>query len=504
MSINGSHITLKGLETPLKSNGTVKQKPLLRRVALLEIIIFLGGAMLIDQLVFDGSRFRTLEPHPFWLPIILLSVQYGTRIGLVSVFACTLVLLVGNIPAQQLGQDLHQWFFSVFKLPLLWFVSAVVIGEISARHIALNVRLNEALSNATAREATLTDSFFSLISIKERLETRIAGQWRTVSKTLKAARALEYVEPSQILNQSQDLVENLLAPEKFSIYILRDNALHCVFDRGWDKDRDYLRLIKSDSPLFNTIVDERRIMCISSPKDEGLLEGQGVLAGPLKAPETNELLGMLKIEKQPFGQLSLNTVKNFEFLCEWIGTIYGRAVTYQSKRGTLRELHFQGTAKHRATSFVNKFEHPIKAEPHSQNANLVKPHSGVTTKSDSITHSDTSFTHQKVLFLKLASHLDIPFTMLSLKLSDFGNLSEYQIKRFSFILDTVLNRALGSTKRAFSHHRGSGWIFILLPGLNEEDTQYLVTLIGKVLTQAWESGPIQYSYQIQSLKTDES
>ncbi|MBV1870692.1 MAG: GAF domain-containing protein [Gammaproteobacteria bacterium] len=301
----------------------------LRTVALFEICIFLAVASLLDLVLFDGDRFRYVEPHPFWAVVILISVHYGTRLGVLAAIASSAFFLTGNIPVRLLEQNLHEWAISIFKLPLLWFVSAVLIGEVSARRIRAHQLLSEDLIQSKGRESALLTSLKGVNAIKERLEVRIAGQWSTVRKTLTSAKEIEHMEPERALQQSLALVENMLQPEKFSVYLIEGNSLVFAYSKGWDKETELLRQLTSEMALFSVIVGERRTVCISRPKDELILGKQGVLAGPLIDPDTDELIGMLKIEKTSFSQLSIGALINFEFLCEWIASIYAKSLEYK-------------------------------------------------------------------------------------------------------------------------------------------------------------------------------
>ncbi len=293
--------------------------------ALLEILIFIVAAFLIDYFLFDGTRFRQVEPHPFWIIVLLVSVQYGTRMGIVSAVAASALFIVGNIPEQTLEQNMHQWFFSAYKLPILWLVSSIVVGEISVRRISARRQLREQLDDRVKREATLLKSFNNVNYLKEKLEVRIAGQSRTARKALKAARDMESLEPMQVLIKSQMLVENMLEPEKYSVYIFKNKKLELVFEKGWNGD-EFAKEFEADSPLYKAITADWKILNVTNADDEIILDQQGVLAGPLIVPRTGEVVGMLKIEKHDFSQLSLNTIKDFNSICQWIGSIYGKSI----------------------------------------------------------------------------------------------------------------------------------------------------------------------------------
>jgi len=290
--------------------------------ALIEIVIFLVMFFLIDHFFLDGTRFRQIEPHPFWVMVLLVSAQYGTRMGVVSAVAAGVMFVFGNMPEQTLEQNMHEWFFSVFKLPMLWLIASVIIGEISVRRISMRQRLREQLAEHVQREANLLESFNKVNLLKEKLEVRIAGQSRTVRKALKTARDMENLEPMQTLEKAQALVENMLEPEKFSIYILKDKQLELVFEQGWSESDGFLRKFDDKSQLYTSIISDWKILNVANVADESILGEQGVLAGPLILPRSGEVFGMLKIEKHDFSQLSLNTVKDFNSICQWIGSLY--------------------------------------------------------------------------------------------------------------------------------------------------------------------------------------
>jgi hypothetical protein len=246
--------------------------------------------------------------------------------GLVSAVAAGVMFVFGNMPEQTLEQNMHEWFFSVFKLPMLWLIASVIIGEISVRRISMRQRLREQLAEHVQREANLLKSFNKVNLLKEKLEVRIAGQSRTVRKALKTARDMENLEPMQTLEKAQALVESMLEPEKFSIYILKDKQLELAFEQGWGESDCFLRNFDDKSQLYASIIADWKILNVANVADEEILGEQGVLAGPLILPRTGEVFGMLKIEEHDFSQLSLNTVKDFNSICQWIGSLYCKSI----------------------------------------------------------------------------------------------------------------------------------------------------------------------------------
>jgi len=298
----------------------------IRSVVILEIILFLAAFLLADQFFFESDRFINIEPHPFWIIVVLISVQYGAVAGLLCASACSAGFLVDNIPDRPFDQDRNEWIMSVIKLPFLWFLSAVVIGEVSARRLTEREELQDEIQGLNERESTLLETLENLGKSKDRLEVLIAGQWNTVQKTLVAARDIESLTPELLLESSMVLIDSLLGPDQFSIYIFEDNTLTYAYGKGWGNSSEYADKFSVEDPLFTAIIGERRTLSISRPQDEPLLERQGVLAGPIIDHETGEIIGMLKVEKISFTRFSMGALKNFDFLCDWVGSLYSKSL----------------------------------------------------------------------------------------------------------------------------------------------------------------------------------
>ena len=297
----------------------------LRRSALIEIAVFLALALAFDLLALDGARFREVHPHPFWLLILLVSVQYGTAEGMVAAAASTLVFLVGAIPAQGVGEDFYGHLFNVVKLPVLWFATSVVLGEIRARHRRAQEDLSLRYDELRMRSSQLSDAYRRLVRVKENLEVRVVGQLRTFLTTYETARLIERSDPGEVLLAIVDVVRAIVTPEKFSLFLLNDKVLEAAIQDGWQPDDRYARVFDARSPLYQEVVEQKRVICITNEADEAALAREGVLAGPLLNGQNGDVIGMLKIEKLELLDLNVSTVENFRALSIWIGTAYAKA-----------------------------------------------------------------------------------------------------------------------------------------------------------------------------------
>ena len=399
----------------------------LRRSALLEIGLFLALALAVDFLFFDGTRFRHIAPHPFWILILLIAVQYGVNEGLVAAVAATAALLIHNLPEQTFSQDMYDYLFSVTFTPLMWLVVALLFGELRQRQIRERDRLRTGLAAAEEREATIAAAYQRLGHAKNWLETRIAGQVRTIIALSQAAKAIEKLEPSEVLFGVVDVVRAVLMPEKFSIYLLGKESLEVTVEEGWSADDKFSKIFAPDALIFQELIGRQRILCSANPDDERILGGEGVLAGPLVSPETGGMVGMLKIERLGFLDLNFTNVQTFKLICEWIATSYANALRFQAAR----------------SESVFSYQTPLL--------------------------SYGFFARQTAFLSELAKRLKFNLSMIILKLENPGELTEEELALIPAAVGQTAKNALRRSDLAFDYER-TGWEFaIVLPGTPTEN-----------------------------------
>ncbi|NYZ10951.1 GAF domain-containing protein [Azospirillum sp. RWY-5-1] len=300
-----------------------------RGVALVELALFFTLCFLVDWWAAGLTRFDGVQPHPYWVIVLLLSVQYGTNEGVIAAVAATAALRLWNLPEQAIGQDLYEYLHVVSREPILWLVAAVLFGELRMRQRRERDELHAKLSLANRESDAIARSYRQLKVVKENLEARVAGQLRTVFTLYQAARAIDKLDEGEVMLGVADLVRSVMRPEKFSLFLLNNDVLESVTNDGWDDEDPFARWFDASSTLFETVVGRQRTLCVARPEDERILMGQGVLAGPLVSEDTGEVVGMVKIESLGFADFSANTVENFRILCEWVGTALAKARRYR-------------------------------------------------------------------------------------------------------------------------------------------------------------------------------
>jgi polysaccharide biosynthesis protein PelD len=305
-----------------------------RTSALIEMAIFFAVLVGVNVLFGSGDRFWSVEPHPFWLIVLLMAVQYGTSEAVLAAILSTLFLLVGNMPAQGLNQDMYNYLLTVLDRPILWLVVAVMLGELRQRHIRERDYLRKELNDSHGREEVIAQSYDKVKTLKEKLELRIASQLRANVGTYRAARAIEKNHPADVLSGVQELLTSVMGAEQFSLYSLDNEGLSTTIIQGWKDGTSYAKHFSTHDPIYQEVIGKQKVLCVANEDHQRVLGGQGVLAGPLLDPETGEISGMLKIERMNFLDLNLSTVESFRAICEWIGIALVNARKYQDAKET--------------------------------------------------------------------------------------------------------------------------------------------------------------------------
>ena len=401
--------------------------------------MFIAAALLLDQFVFQGERFWDVTPHPFWILVVLISAQYGTNEGLVATLAACAALLAWNLPVQHIDQDLYAYIFEISWRPMMWLVTAVVVGEISGRHLRERKRLLGEMQKATKGEERIAQAFTSTRIAKERLEAQVAGQLRTVLSTFRAAKAVEKLKPGEVLLGTLDLVEQALGPKKFSLYLLNNNVLEAAVQQGWESGDPFSTAIPGTSPLFQAVVGGRRFLCAADPEDETLLRDEGLLAGPLTDTDSGDVVGMLKLEDLDYYHINLATVENFKAVADWVGT---------------------------ALAHARQFEDVASLSHMAPGSNLF---------------SKSYFERHASFLTALARQVGFPVSLITLRLE---NPEELDTQDLRGVPDRVFLAATGcirETDACFEHGGGAYDYAIVLAGTDRENAQIVVDKLQSAL-----------------------
>ncbi len=398
----------------------------LRTSALIEIALFLSAAVLLDAFFFEGNRFMSVSPHPFWIIVLLVTVQYGTGEGLAAALLSTLFFYAGNIPAQKLTESFFTYRMKLLLPPFFWTLAALILGEIRNKIAGERDTYKHELDESTHREETIANAYMHLQKVKDSLEIRLATQTRTAVSAYKSVKHLESLNPGQVLLGLGDVIQGVIAPKKFSVYALGLNGLEAATYHGWEETDNFTRRFLPDTKMYEAIAAKQKLLSLNNPEDAIILENEGVLAAPLINPDSGQVIGMLKLEEMNFKDLTFSTLETIRNLTDWIGLAYAKAAEY--KRAAKEAIYCD----------LGLYSYPF-------------------------------YEIQKSLLLLLAKEGNTPLSEISIELSGKGK--EHQILQRDHALLPYLKEKLPKTALLCSGKRAGFEFLILLPQKSEKETE---------------------------------
>ncbi len=428
-----------------------------RFAAIVEIALFLLVAVILDIVFGDGDRFWDVEPHPFWIIIVLVAAQYGTAEGIVAVIASSLVLLVGNLPEQSFGQDMYDYLFEIAINPLIWIVAAVFLGELRMRHIRERNELQEELREANEREEKIAESYEWVRELKQKLELRIAGQLRSSIDTYRAAKAVEKLNPQDVLEGVNELINAVMRPEKFSVFLRENGTISATIMSGWGEEDNFAREYDNNSRLYQQIVGNRQTLCVVNDEHEHILNGEGMLAGPLVDAESGEVVGMLKVEKLGFTELNLSSIEAFRAICEWVGMAFVNAGKYQV----------------------------VKEE------SVINPDHNLMTRGYFRRYTD--------YISSLAKRLNFDVNMVVIKLVDADKMDPAVHQKVAKELSAIVDKILRTVDLAFDYQAEAGEFSIVLPATDKRGARIVQEKIEKDLSALKSVSNANFTFMVHNI-----
>jgi hypothetical protein len=146
---------------------------------LFETLVLLAVITALQRWLFGAAAFTGL-PHPYLLPVLLVSSQYGMSGGLTAAGAASLLYWFG-FSTPSAAQDFHAYAGTVAVQPATWLATALVIGGLRSLHIHQFSELADQLATDRRRGHDLACGLERAIAEINGLERRIGTDMRSVA-----------------------------------------------------------------------------------------------------------------------------------------------------------------------------------------------------------------------------------------------------------------------------------------------------------------------------------
>lgn len=288
--------------------------PVWRRPARIGTELTLGFGLLavLDHWITGGTGFATVQPSPFWVPVLVMALAYGTGAGLCAAGIASALWLAHTHDIA--ARDYLDHLFHLSLPPLLWFVTAVAIGEVTILRTNRYLRLKRHGRVAQRNVARMTEAFDALSRINRRLQVQIATETASLGHVIDTATRLSSTEPAERRAAIVRLIALAARSEDFTCYrIVGDEARAWLRGSQAAVRRDVLPLA-----LIERLLRRRAVIHVARRSDRAALDGVGVAAIPLCDPMTDSLVGCLVLHALPFAALNASRVAELNEIGAWL------------------------------------------------------------------------------------------------------------------------------------------------------------------------------------------
>lgn len=247
----------------------------------LEAALLFGALLVLDRAHVLPLAASEGALHPFWIPVVLFSCVYGTMQGLgTALVATALFHWLAQTPVLP-AMDYYGWLLAVWLEPMLWLVTALVLGEIRRHSLDEREHLGELAASREAQAQTLAGHCDRLRSHVALLEHRIVTRETPLSE-----RALAAIAPlcasslDSLETDGLGVVAQLLGASSAQLLTPGARAwkLAAETSPGRRPPEDGVNL---GAEALDAIAAERRILCAADAGDARLLGGSLAAAVPV-------------------------------------------------------------------------------------------------------------------------------------------------------------------------------------------------------------------------------
>ncbi len=266
--------------------------------AVLEILLLIVLPATLDHFIPAFPTLSDMQPHPFWLPVLLVSIQYGTVSGLLAAGCAVAASSFLGYPEQEIGENHFTYLLRVWSQPMLWVAAALVLGQFRMRQIEQKQELARQVAELNNQRKAIAQYATNLRTRCESLEREMVGRREPAGRDLLALLGgmATASQPASARAALGDCLAAAFGKCQASVYARDGEQLRLVEQHGWPTEARWKTTLTATDPLYAAMNGEGRVLSILVPGDEMHLGGEGVAAAPIASRIDGRLSGLLKIE----------------------------------------------------------------------------------------------------------------------------------------------------------------------------------------------------------------
>lgn len=305
----------------------------LRWTSVVETVLFLAVAAAVNGLISaDRPGFRGVEPHPYWIIVLLISLRYRLPEALVcATLAAGAVVLYTILPGDTGYAFSAIRIFEDFRHPVLFVLVAGVISSFTQQLLERNAELSRQRQQDQQDIEDLRDANQARTVALKSLEGRIASEFTSILDLFSELSLTRRMRADQIRSRLLDVLSTYVHAESVSYYEVEGNDLRRSFAIGERAVGQVVR--RADDIVLDEAIRKTEIAHLGHVPGAGDFERYegSLLAGALRAADFR-VLGVVAIESMPFVDYNPHTFKLFSTIVDWWGTVLEEQLRLEEQR----------------------------------------------------------------------------------------------------------------------------------------------------------------------------
>ncbi|GJE46580.1 hypothetical protein [Methylobacterium soli] len=249
----------------------------------------------IDVFFLNADGFASIYPRPFWIPVLLISAQYGLAGGMFASLVSTIALYSIALPPQLATQDFYDYSRIVVAEPAAWLTATLVLGGLRSLHMVHARELREQLDEANAMGDAAEQALAVALGEIKRLELRIAGDTHAIGGVAQALAGLDARSGPQLMASFSEVVRQVVGASTLTLYRADRGGATPLVRIGGSGDLDAAPALSSE--LVDAMVRGRRTIRADERGADHLLPRGGTIAAPICAPHDAVVWGIALAER---------------------------------------------------------------------------------------------------------------------------------------------------------------------------------------------------------------
>ncbi|WP_294291993.1 hypothetical protein [uncultured Sphingomonas sp.] len=291
--------------------------PWRRRLRVLaEFAILYGTLAVLDHALTGNTAFAGVSPNPYGVPVLVLALAYGTEAGFTAAILSTAIWLAFGQQVASSGDYLDR-LLRLSLTPLLWFLVATAVGEVTNARVRRIQRLRRGRRAAANDAARLDTAYQELVDVNRTLQIRTAIDSASPGRVIALAAAAITAPIDQRRGALRDLLAVATKTDDFTCYRIAADQNARVWLRG---AAAAARADILPQPLVQHLAHATDPLTVATIDDRPLLANIGVAAVALRRADGG-LMGCLVVHHTSFEAIGSQSAAELGEIATWLPSV---------------------------------------------------------------------------------------------------------------------------------------------------------------------------------------